>query len=113
MTKERENKLTHIATFSKSDVRANKAMKLLRQIDLTYHWCYDWDGLAICGSDMEATCCTCGITAIELWNDKKFLEKRYQEQVDYLKELKKRDIGIRRFQELETKRSWCSDENDK
>lgn len=39
-------------------------------------------------------------TAIELWNDKAFLEKRYEEQMQYLKELRKREISKKRFDEL-------------
>lgn len=101
------NKLCHIATFSKCDARASRAMKLLHKVDLTYHWCFDWDELVICANDREASCCTCGITAIELWHNKKFIKKRIVEQRVYLFTLaSKQNDDQNRFVELRDAAYW-------
>lgn len=94
MTQEKQIKLENIATFSKSNTRANAAMRLLHKVDLTYHWCDEWDGLVINSSDPETRSCSCGITAIELWNDKDFCYKRKNEQLVYITNVCiKRDSG--------------------
>jgi len=54
----KEIKLGHTATFG-NDEDANAAMDELRQLNPTYHWCPDWDYMAICDKDKEYDCCTC------------------------------------------------------
>ena len=53
------NSLANIATFHSNDEYANKAMRLLKKIDPTYHWCQEFDDLVICSSDDEAKFCNC------------------------------------------------------
>jgi len=53
------SKLADIATFNASDAMANKAMKILRSTNKTWHWCPDWDDLAICDVMMEFKYCNC------------------------------------------------------
>lgn len=54
----KEIKLGHTATFG-NDEDANTAMNELRQLNPIYHWCPDWDYMAICDKDKEYDCCTC------------------------------------------------------
>ncbi len=44
---------------SGTDEESSKAMKRLRKINPTYHWCWDWDGMVIADDHMEYICCTC------------------------------------------------------
>lgn len=38
---------------------AHLAMKMLRSINVTYHWCPDWDDAVICNKHNEFESCTC------------------------------------------------------
>lgn len=48
-----EKLLVTIATFDIEDERANKAMKMLRIINPSYHWCSELDGLAVNTNDCK------------------------------------------------------------
>lgn len=39
-------------------------------------------------------------TAKELWNDKEFLENRFWEQIQYLRDLSQRNLSLERYNEL-------------
>lgn len=58
------NELIQIATFG-DDEEANKAMAELRKINPSYHWCPEWDYLAICDQDFEFKYCVCEMPTIE------------------------------------------------
>lgn len=58
MTTKEITKLEHTATFG-PDEEAKNAMKVLRKLNKTYHWCAEWDYLVICDKDREFECCTC------------------------------------------------------
>lgn len=50
--------LVAIATFS-NDNKSKYALKLLQEINPSYHLCLDFDGLAICSEDKEYQYCDC------------------------------------------------------
>jgi len=51
--------LINTATFDLDDTKANEAMRRLREVNQSYHWCCEWDGLAICDEDEEFEVCSC------------------------------------------------------
>lgn len=42
-----------------TDEESAEAMKKLREINQTYHWCHEWDGAVICDADEEFKACLC------------------------------------------------------
>ena len=38
---------------------ADEAMGKLRKINPTYHWCFEYDGMVICDTDIEYENCLC------------------------------------------------------
>lgn len=63
MTKEEKwiNFLVKTATNHNDDEVAGIAMTKLQELNPTYHWCYEWDSLAICDKDPEWEACNCTI----------------------------------------------------
>lgn len=52
------NKLIRIAENGDS-LSSKAAMRFLRRINKTYHWCPDWDYMVICDKSSEYDCCLC------------------------------------------------------
>jgi len=50
--------LIHAVDHPDDDI-AHAAMKKLRKINPTWHFCCEWDFLAICDNDIEWECCNC------------------------------------------------------
>jgi len=42
-----------------TDEEAKWAMVKLREINPSYHWCFEWDEMVICDTDIEFECCIC------------------------------------------------------
>ena len=57
--------LAKIAENDKDEDTANSAMRQLRKVNSTYHWCPDWDFMVICNEDREHECCNCSFGRIE------------------------------------------------
>lgn len=51
--------LANTATFAQDQEVANAAMEKLRAENPTWHWCLEYDGLAICDEDDEWQHCYC------------------------------------------------------
>lgn len=58
MTKEERRRLEIVAENGPEE-KANEAMKKLKEINKTYHWCPDWDDMVICDEHKEIECCLC------------------------------------------------------
>lgn len=52
-------KLVRVAENSRDEKASKEAMKKLREINPTYHWCAEWDSMVICDKDKEFECCLC------------------------------------------------------
>ena len=59
LTKAQVNELAGIATFCFREEEARAAMRKLREMNDTWHWCEEWDGLAICNETQEFDFCCC------------------------------------------------------
>jgi len=59
MTPKEIRKLERTAENSKLDAEAVDAMEQLRTINISYHWCPDWDYMVICDTHHEWESCTC------------------------------------------------------
>ena len=59
MTRKEITKLVNIATFDTNDDVAKAAMKQLKSINKSYHWCEEWDYLVMCDEDPEYASCMC------------------------------------------------------
>lgn len=51
--------LRRIATCDPDYEIAKEALRKLREINPTYHWCQEWDYLVICDKDREYESCSC------------------------------------------------------
>lgn len=58
MTDQEIQKLRRIAEMGE-DEKSKEAMKKLREINPTYHWCDEWDGMVIGDKDKEFDVCLC------------------------------------------------------
>lgn len=58
MTDKEIEKLRRVAEMDNGGT-SKEAMKKLREINPTYHWCYEWDGMVICDKDKEFEACLC------------------------------------------------------
>jgi hypothetical protein len=59
MTDKAIKRLVRIAERDPDPVAAYGAMQMLRQVNPTYHWCYEWDEMVICDKDPEYDSCIC------------------------------------------------------
>lgn len=59
MTDQEIRKLERIAENSKNGKASSEAMAKLQQINSTYHWCIEWDGMVICDKHPEFDVCLC------------------------------------------------------